>query len=114
MTSIAAGVSASVRSAHAIALLVVPRSIPTLKRAASAIVLRHLDFGLRDKRAGVRIAKRRQRDSLDAPATMQQRSAERRSGGHVADQADRRRVDRRSRRVIDSPSRPARIDSSVT
>jgi hypothetical protein len=56
-------------------------------------VSRHLDFRRRDNGASVRIPKRRQRDSLDTPAPMQQCAAERRPGADVADETDHRRID---------------------
>ena len=91
-TSIAVA-SSPVRSAHAIAELVVPRSIPTLYRASPAIcVLRQLDFGRCDDGAARR-AERRKLDAGRAPARVEERAAERRLPGHVPDEVEGRGID---------------------
>src|SRR5262249_31050482 len=91
-TSIAVG-SSPVRSAHAIAELVVPRSIPTLYRRSAVIgVLRELDFGRCDDGAARR-RKRRKLDAGGAPARVEECAAEWRLSGYISDEMEDRGID---------------------
>ena len=95
-------------SANASAQLVVPRSIPMLKRVSpgigsrpfdfglrdgGAIALRHFDFGLSDDGAGGGVAERWQLDARDPPPAVQQASGEWRPSGHIAHEADGGRIE---------------------
>src|SRR5262249_24397746 len=86
-SSIACAVSLA-RLAHAIAELVVPRSIPTLYRGPPGIWgLRKLDFGRCDDGAGRRV-ERGKLHAGRAPPRMDERATERRLAGHIPDEMD--------------------------